>query len=89
MKINRTKNSGYLEGETALHKLKAKTKITASLFLILGSGICNRWALMGVGLLSVMGVFVAEFQLKKLHLIGRVACFYIWFWCLPLQHMNG
>ena len=65
MKINRTKNSGYLEGETALHKLKAKTKITASLFLILGSGICNRWALMGVGLLSVMGGFVAEFQLKK------------------------
>ena len=66
MKINRTKNSGYLEGETALHKLKSKTKITASLFLILGSGICNRWALMGVGLLSVMGVFVAEFQLKKI-----------------------
>jgi energy-coupling factor transporter transmembrane protein EcfT len=65
MKINRTKNSGYLEGETALHKLKSKTKITASLFLILGSGICNRWALMGVGLLSVMGVFVAEFQLKN------------------------
>ena len=66
MKINRTKNSGYLEGETALHKLKAKTKITASLFLILGSGICNRCALMGVGLLSVVGVLCCRVPVKKI-----------------------
>jgi energy-coupling factor transporter transmembrane protein EcfT len=65
MKTIKAKMAVTVEGDTALHKLKAKTKITASLFLILGSGICNRWALIGVGLLSVMGVFVAEFQLKK------------------------
>ena len=88
MKINRTKNSGNLEGDISLHKLKTETNVVDVMFMQLGSGICNRWALMGVGLLSMMGVFFAEFQLKTLHLIGRVACFYIWFWCLLLQNMN-
>ena len=45
MKINRTKNSGYIEGDNVLHKLKAETKIIAALFLMLGSGIGNGWVL--------------------------------------------
>jgi hypothetical protein len=41
IKINRTKSSGYLEGDTALQKLKAETKIIVALFLLLGTGIGN------------------------------------------------
>ena len=66
MKINRTKNSGYVEGETVLHKLKAETKIIAALFLLLGSGTGNESVLIGVGLLSMMGVFVARLPVKEL-----------------------
>ena len=66
IKINRTKSSAYVEGETAIHKLKAETKIIVALFLLLGSGIGNRWVLMGVGLLSIMGVFVARVPVNEL-----------------------
>ena len=64
MKINRTKNSGYVEGDTAIHKLKAETKIIAAFLMLLGSGIGNQWALIGVGLLSMMGVFIARVPVK-------------------------
>jgi energy-coupling factor transporter transmembrane protein EcfT len=78
MKINRTKNSGYIEGDNVLHKLKAETKIIAALFLMLGSGIANGWVLIGIGLLSMTGVFVARVAAKELlYLIRRMACFFL------------
>ena len=34
--------------------------------MLLESGIGNGWALMGVGLLSIMGVFVARVPVKEI-----------------------
>ena len=90
MKINRTKNSGYVEGDTALHKLKAETKIIAALFLLLGSGIGNGWVLMGVGLLSMTGVFVARVPVKEiLYLIRRMAWFFLAIAIFPVLFTPG
>jgi hypothetical protein len=48
------------------------------MFMLLGSGIGNRWALMGVGLLSMMGVFVARVQVKEIsYLIRRMTWFFL------------
>ncbi|MDA8560629.1 hypothetical protein N9L33_02395 [Nitrospinae bacterium] len=65
MKINRTKNSGYVKGDNAIHKLKAETKIITAFFMLLGTGIGNKWALIGVELLSMMGIFIARVPVKE------------------------
>ena len=90
MKINRTKNSGYVEGETVLHKLKAETKIIAALFLLLGSGTGNESVLIGVGLLSMMGVFVARLPVKELlYIIRRMAWFFLAIAIFPVLFTPG
>jgi energy-coupling factor transporter transmembrane protein EcfT len=61
-----------LEGDTTLHKLKVETKIIAAMFMLLGAGIGSQWALMEVGLLSMMGVFIARVPVKKFHILSGV-----------------
>jgi hypothetical protein len=42
--------------------------------MLLGSAIGNQWALMGVGMLSMMGVFVTRVLVKEIsYLIWRIA----------------
>lgn len=90
MKINKTKNSGYVEGDTALHKLKAETKIISALFLLFGSGIGNGWVLVGVGMLSMTGVFVARVPVKELlYLIRRMAWFFLAIAIFPVLFTPG
>ena len=90
IKINRTKSSGYLEGDTALHKLKAETKIIVALFLLLGSRIGNGWVLMGVGLLSMTGVLVARVPVKELlYHIRRMAWFFLAILIFPVLFTPG
>jgi hypothetical protein len=48
MKTIKAKMAVTVEGDTALHKLKAETKIIVAMFMLLGSGIGSQWVLMGV-----------------------------------------
>lgn len=90
MKIHIAKNSGYVEGDTVLHKLNPQTKIIAALFLLLGSGAGNGWVLMGVGLLSMLGVFVARMPVKEiLYLIRRMAWFFLAIAIFPVLFTPG
>ena len=90
MKIHSTKNSGYIVGDTGLHKLKAETKILAALLLLLGSGTGNGWVLVGVSLLSMTGVFVARVPVKELlYLIRRMAWFFLAIAIFPVLFTPG
>ena len=55
-----------MAGDSVLHNLKPETKIIAALFLLIGAGIGNIWALALVGLLSVLGVLVARVPVKEI-----------------------
>ena len=92
MKINNNKNfaGGYVEGDTFLHKLRPQGKIIASLFLLLGSGIGNSWSLAMVGLLTTLGIIVAEVPLREIfHIIRRMIWFFLAIAIFPVLFTPG
>ena len=90
MKINSTNNSGYIEGDTVLHKLNSQTKIIAALLLLLGAGTGNGWVLVGAGLFSMAGVFIARVPVKEiLYLIRRMAWFFLAIAIFPVLFTPG
>jgi energy-coupling factor transport system permease protein len=90
LKIYNTKMGGYVEGDSVLHNLKPQTKIIAALFLLMGSGIGNGWALAGVGSMSVLGVLIARVPVKEIfHVIRRMAWFFIAIAIFPVLFTPG
>ena len=58
--------------------------------MLLGSGIGNGWALMGVGMLSMTGVFVARVPFKEIsYLIRRMAWFFLAIVIFPVLFTPG
>ncbi|PIP71894.1 MAG: hypothetical protein COW89_09410 [Nitrospinae bacterium CG22_combo_CG10-13_8_21_14_all_47_10] len=90
MKMHSTKSGGYVEGDTALHKLRAQTKIVAAFFLLVGSGICSDWSLAMIGLLSVVGVCLARVPVRKIfQIIRRMAWFFLAIVIFPVLFTPG
>ena len=58
--------------------------------MLLGSGIGNGWALMGVGMLSMTGVFFARMPVKELlYLIRHMAWFFLAIVIFPVLFTPG
>ncbi len=90
LKIHSTKNGGYVAGDSVLHNLKPETKIIAALFLLIGAGVGNSWALSVVGLLSVLGVLVARVPVKEIfHVIRRMTWFFLAIAIFPVLFTPG
>lgn len=90
MKLEGYKNSGYVEGNTVLHKLKPQAKIIVALFLIALSGMGDGWFLAGVGLISVLGVIIARVPFKNIfNILRRMAWFFVAIAIFPVLFTPG
>ncbi len=90
LKTHSTKNGGYVKGDTVLHNLNPETKIIAALFLLIGSGIGDRWTLAVVGLLSVFGVLAVRVPVKEIfYVIRRMTWFFLAIAIFPVLFTPG
>jgi energy-coupling factor transport system permease protein len=90
MKIEDNPNWGYVEGTTALHRLRPEIKIVVALLLIAASGVGNGWALVLAGILSVLGVMLVAVPLINiLRILRRMAWFFIAIAVFPVLFTPG
>jgi energy-coupling factor transport system permease protein len=90
MKIEDNQYWGYVEGTTALHRLRPEIKIVAALLLIAASGIGNGWALALAGILSALGVMLVAVPLINiLRILRRMAWFFMAIAIFPVLFTSG
>ena len=77
-------------GDTLLHRLRPEVKIIVALILIAASGMGNGRSLAIVGLLSLLGVFIARVPFKQiLNITRRMAWFFFAIAVFPVLFTPG
>jgi energy-coupling factor transporter transmembrane protein EcfT len=90
MNISGNINSGFVDGDTCLHKLKPEVKIITALLLIVVSGLGSGGFLVMVCLLSLLGAIVARLPFNNIFtLIRRMAWFFLAIAIFPVLFTPG